>query len=98
MIVFLPFIFFYRVIYTANSYFARSVGWLLKLIVGIDYRIEGLKNLPIKNLRNENSTLNSQLSQPTKGFVIASKHQSAWETFIAFAFLPKVVFVYKVVL
>lgn len=95
MIAFLPFILLYKVIYTANSYFARFVGELLKLIVGIDYRIEGLENLPIKNLRNENSTLNSQLSQTTKGFVIASKHQSAWETFIAFAFLPKVVFVYK---
>jgi 1-acyl-sn-glycerol-3-phosphate acyltransferase len=120
MIVFLPFIFFYRVIYKANSYFARSVAWLLKVAVGINYKIEGLDNLPIRKLETGNWKLEAgnitskqvrvntegeansknfqpktNNQQPTKGFVIASKHQSAWETFIAFAFLPKVSFVYK---
>lgn len=160
MIFFLPFIFFYKIIYLANSYFARSVAWLLKYIVGIDYRIEGLENLPIGKLETRNCKLktgskslefrvqsseilgsslrggdadeaiqskssglprssnafarndavgespkeknsnhrvieSSNHQQNPKGFVIASKHQSAWETIIAFAFLPKVSFVYK---
>ncbi len=78
MICCLPAMFFYPVIYRLNSLWTRSVMWMFKKIVGCDYRIEGLKNLPAQG-----------------GFVIASKHQSAWETFIPFTFLPKVVFVYK---
>ncbi len=78
MVASLPFIFFYRVIYRLNHYWSHSVMLLLKVIVGIDYKIEGLDNLPKEG-----------------GFVIASKHQSAWETIIAFTMFPKVVFVYK---
>ncbi len=78
MLASLPFIFFYRVIYTLNRYWAHSVMWLLKVVVGCNYRVEGLENLPKQG-----------------GFVIASKHQSAWETILPFALFPKAVFVYK---
>ena len=78
MILSLPFIFTYSVIYKLHHYWAVSVALLLKKIVGCDHKIEGLDNLPKEG-----------------GYVIASKHQSAWETIIAFSFLPKVVFVYK---
>lgn len=42
---------------------ARTELWLLKHIVGLDYEVRGLENLP------------------DPPFLVASKHQSAWETF-----------------
>lgn len=127
----MPLMPFYRIIYRLNCLWAKSVLWLFKKIVGCDYRIEGLENLPIWNSgtqekqstkhksyplpeeqgeggvrvdglqasnfqpkTNQELRTNNQ-EQTNKGFVIASKHQSAWETIVAFTFLPKVCFVYK---
>jgi 1-acyl-sn-glycerol-3-phosphate acyltransferase len=98
MVVCLPFIFFYPVIYKLNRHWAKSVMWLFKTIVGCDYRIEGLENLPIQleEKKNDKNLQTSNFKPQTKaGFVIASKHQSAWETIVAFAIFPKVAFVYK---
>ncbi len=79
MLLALPVMVSYSAIYKLNSLWAGSVMWLFRKIVGCDYRIEGLENLP----------------QNSQGFVIASKHQSAWETIILFKILPKVCYVYK---
>ena len=48
----------------------RFIILSLKLVVGLDYRVEGLENLP-------------------KGrFMVASKHQSAWETLALHLIFP----------
>lgn len=53
------------------------MSWLLKVIVGIDYRVDGKENIP-------------------KGpFIIASKHQSAWETAAFNHIFPKTSFILK---
>jgi len=78
MIAALPLVFSYRTIYFLAHYWSLSVAWLMKVILGANYKIEGLENLPLNS-----------------GFVVASKHQSAWETIIMFALLPKACFIYK---
>ena len=41
--------------------YLRGLGWLLRVICGIDHRIEGLEHLP------------------QKPYLLASRHESAWE-------------------
>jgi len=60
----------------ANAWI-RATLWLLRVIVGLDYRIVGAENRP-------------------KGpAIIASKHQSAWETLAFVALLYDPVFIIK---
>lgn len=56
---------------------AHGTFWMLKLICGISYKIEGTENLP-------------------KGpCIIASKHQSAWDTVVFFILVPHPIYVVK---
>lgn len=60
--------------------FCHSVVWLCKHVCGIHYHVKGLENLPKDN----------------KGYVIMSKHQSAWETlFLQNIFDPNTVVIKK---
>ena len=55
----------------------KFILFSLKIVVGLDYRVEGLENLP-------------------KGrFMVASKHQSAWETLAFQQIFPPQVWVLK---
>ena len=61
-----------------SSFWTRTVIKLSYVILGIDYKITGLKNIP------------------TKGkFIVASNHQSAWETFLIGTLFPGSVFILK---
>jgi 1-acyl-sn-glycerol-3-phosphate acyltransferase len=51
--------------------------WLLRCIVGLDYRADGVEQLP---------------SGP---YIIAARHESAWETFAFFSFFPLPCFILK---
>lgn len=56
--------------------FCHSTVWICKHICGISYRVAGLENLP----------------KDDRGYVIMSKHQSAWETlFLQNIFVPNTV-------
>ena len=54
-----------------------GVRWQLKWVVGLNWRAEGLENLP------------------DGPYVVASKHQSAWDTMVFHVLLPDPVYVVK---
>ena len=56
---------------------SRGVIWLMRVIVGVTWKVEGLENLP------------------PKPFILASKHQSAFETFALPVLIPDPAFVLK---
>lgn len=45
------------------SWYLRSVGWLERTLLGLDYEVRGLEHLPASG-----------------AYIVAAKHQSAWET------------------
>ena len=51
---------------------AKSVIFFLKIICGINYRVEGIKNLP----------------DDDQNYLVVSKHQSTWETYFLYYFFP----------
>jgi len=61
-----------------SSFWTTSVIKLAKVILGINYQIEGIENIP--------------KSGP---FIVASNHQSAWETFFFGSLFPGSVFILK---
>jgi 1-acyl-sn-glycerol-3-phosphate acyltransferase len=61
----------------------RLMLWLLKALVGLDHRVEGVANLP--------TTANGKRVP----VLIAAKHQSAWETFAFNVLLADPVFIIK---
>ena len=73
----LPSVLLPKTIVFTPGLWGRMISFFLKIIVNIDYRVEGRENLP-------------------KGSVIiASKHQSAWETAAFNHIFPKTSFVLK---
>ena len=58
-----------------------SLRWFLKIIVGIDYKAQGLEHLDYQRKQGP--------------CIIASKHQSMWETIMLSIFFPRVVVVLK---
>lgn len=64
--------------YYVGPLVGRYSLWLVKVICGLDYRVEGLENVP---------------QGPC---VLASKHQSAWDTFIFLVFFPSIAYVSKI--
>jgi 1-acyl-sn-glycerol-3-phosphate acyltransferase len=64
-------------IVAATRLWARSVLWLLRVIVGLRHRVEGLETLP------------------EGGFLVASKHQSAWDTILMPVLFPDPVVILK---
>ncbi|MFK7792449.1 MAG: lysophospholipid acyltransferase family protein [Devosiaceae bacterium] len=61
---------------------AKMTMWLLRIIAGIKWEIRGLENLPRENGKMQ-------------GCIIASKHQSTWETFGLFPYLENPVYILK---
>lgn len=61
---------------------ARSSMWLIRWTAGIDWEVRGLENLPHKDGKME-------------GFILAAKHQSAWETFGLLPYLDDPAYVLK---
>lgn len=61
---------------------ARSSMWLIRWTAGIRWQVRGLEHLPRKDGRME-------------GFILASKHQSAWETFGLLPYLDDPAYVLK---
>ncbi|MFC4351834.1 lysophospholipid acyltransferase family protein [Fodinicurvata halophila] len=61
----------------AGRFWVRSIFFLLRVIVGLDWRMEGREHLP------EGAAL------------IASKHQSAWDTLIFVLLLDRPVYILK---
>jgi len=59
----------------------KLVRWGSKYIIGLDYQVEGLENLPAKG-----------------PYIIASKHQSAWETCSFCGIFPGTIFISKITL
>jgi 1-acyl-sn-glycerol-3-phosphate acyltransferase len=56
---------------------SRSVLWLLRIVVGLRHRVEGMENLP------------------ESAFLVASKHQSAWDTLVMPILFPDPVVILK---
>lgn len=79
MLLFAPFYFFlpHKAAWFVPRFWARSVFWLQKHIIGLDYHFEGLENLP------------------QSAYIIAAKHQSAWETMALPLILPDPTFILK---
>ena len=71
-----------RWVTAAMKGWARTCMVLLKWLVGIRWEVRGLENLP--------SGLDGQ-----PGFLVASKHQSAWETFGLLPYLDAPVYILK---
>ncbi len=65
------------VVYLSNLW-TTSVIKLARFILGIDFKIIGRKNIPVKG-----------------PFLVASNHQSAWETFFFVSLFPGCVFILK---
>ncbi|MGM0559925.1 MAG: lysophospholipid acyltransferase family protein [Pseudomonadota bacterium] len=66
-----------RYIWAACRFWARSVFFLLRTIVGLDWRLEGRTHLP------------------DGAALIASKHQSAWDTLVFVLLLDRPVYILK---
>lgn len=66
-----------RAMEIAVRFWSRSVIWLLRLVVGVDFQFRGLEHLP------------------PGPCILASKHQSAWDTMIFFELLERPVFIVK---
>jgi 1-acyl-sn-glycerol-3-phosphate acyltransferase len=77
-VAYLPLLAFppYATIAGANTWI-RAILWLLRVTVGLDYRVVGAAN------------------RPTGPVLIASKHQSAWETLALVVVLRDPVFILK---
>lgn len=71
------FLFNERFINKLAEVWVKTNLWLLKIILNIQYVVEGLEHLPKEN------------------YLIASKHQSAWETIAFNIIFPKPVFFLK---
>ena len=56
----------------------KGVHLMEKYILGLDYKVVGIDNLPKEN-----------------GYIVASKHQSTYETFKYFLLIPNLVFILK---
>jgi 1-acyl-sn-glycerol-3-phosphate acyltransferase len=66
-----------RLSFVVPQVWARLTGWGCRVFLGLNYKVEGVENLP-------------------KGpCIIASKHQSTWETVLFCAIFPRVIFVAK---
>lgn len=83
LILFFPFMLFLPRTFTRKFFtvWAKNIMFLLKWIVGLDYKIENLEEL------------NNALKKGT--CIIACKHQSAWETIIFAVLLQKFVIILK---
>ncbi len=87
----------------ASQAWAAGVVWGLKHIAGIESKVIGLENLEkltsykLDFIGNKVKKLKTNNQQPItdKGFVVACKHQSAWETIVPFLFVPNTSYVYK---
>lgn len=66
-----------KVSFLVSQAWAYLTGLGTKYILGLDYKVEGLDNLP------------------TGPYIIASKHQSAWETVLFCVIFPRSIFVAK---
>lgn len=70
----------YRIRYAITSGWNRGTIWVARWLLGIDYELKGIENLPKKNT----------------GAIVLSKHQSAWETiFLLYALGNPLCFVFK---
>ena len=86
--LYLPTLFLTRDQARAAYYFwAKVVLTLLKIIVGIDYRYEIISD-------DGHSTIEKRVEDQT-GMIIASKHQSVFETIAYYYIFPKASFVMK---
>lgn len=61
---------------------AKSSMWLVRITAGIKWEVRGLENLPCKDGK-------------MPGFILACKHQSAWETFGLLPYLDDPAYVLK---
>ena len=59
-----------KLLCNVTSIWARCVIFFLKIICGINYRVEGIENLPDDN----------------QNYLVVSKHQSTWETYFLYYF------------
>ena len=66
-----------KVMVPCARFWVRGVVWLMRVIVGVTWKVEGLENLP------------------PKPFILAAKHQSAFETFALQLFILDPAFVLK---
>jgi 1-acyl-sn-glycerol-3-phosphate acyltransferase len=70
------FIFSRSIVLHVTQIWSRTILWLLKTIVGLDYQVKGIEKL-------------------TFPCIIASKHQSSWETIVYHAILSDPAYVLK---
>ncbi|MDX1949427.1 MAG: lysophospholipid acyltransferase family protein [Rickettsiales bacterium] len=103
LVLFSPSYINFKLCMKASQAWAAGVVWGLKHIAGVESKLIGIENLEkltgnkysfeggrLKNL----STINHQPST-NKGFIVACKHQSAWETIVPFLYVPNTSYVYK---
>lgn len=57
----------------------KMAMWLLRVVCGITYEVRGVSNLP----------------KTKKGFIVASKHQSMWETIVFINYFEKASYILK---
>lgn len=70
----------YRTRYAITSRWNMGTIWMARWILGIEYELKGVENLPAKNM----------------GAIVLSNHQSAWETiFLLYALGNPLCFVFK---
>jgi 1-acyl-sn-glycerol-3-phosphate acyltransferase len=70
-----------RCFWPIGRFWVRSTLWLHRTITGIGDDIRGLENIP--------------KDTPTGGFIVAAKHQSAWETLRLVELFPRPSFIMK---
>lgn len=97
-ICFLPFIFHYRGLMKCGYYWSAGVLWLLRNICNIKLRLITPQGFDTGFSNKYNQEKSSQIYSPSdagKGFVLASNHQSAMETFIMYHLFKDAAFIFK---
>lgn len=81
LVLFSPSFISFNLTMKASQVWAKGVVWGLKHLAGVESKVIGLDNLEKVSSKG--------------GFVVACKHQSAWETIVPYLYVPGTSYVYK---
>ena len=84
MVIFLPLMLLpQKAIFWAGRVWVKTVMKLLEWTVGLSWRVEGIENLPPEAINKQSPENSCQKGGfCLGGYIIACKHESAWETLI----------------
>lgn len=93
LVLFSPSFVSFNLTMKASIIWAKGVVWGLRVFGGVESKVIGLETL--EKIRVQRSAFSKTNNQPQRGFVVACKHQSAWETIVPYLYVPGTSYVYK---